>query len=196
VSPILGIWASQNYVRIPPTSYESIATQTVGSGGTSGVTFSSIPSTFKHLQIRGIGRASTSQSGTSNADITMYFNGDTSGSYARHRLIGDGSSASSAARTSSAEILWSSVVSRSTSASNIFGGFIIDILDYQNTSKNKTVRLLGGADLNGSAGAITLQSGLYTKTDVISSIYFTFETDSNPNPVAQYSQFALYGIRG
>jgi len=34
VSPILGIWASQNYSRYSlPTSFESIATVTVGSGG-------------------------------------------------------------------------------------------------------------------------------------------------------------------
>ena len=36
------------------TSYESIATTTVGSGGASSITFSSIPATYAHLQIRGI----------------------------------------------------------------------------------------------------------------------------------------------
>ncbi len=40
-----------------PTAYESIATTTVGAGGTSTITFSSIPSTYTHLQIRGIGRS-------------------------------------------------------------------------------------------------------------------------------------------
>jgi hypothetical protein len=36
--------------------YQSIETVTVGSGGQATITFASIPATFKHLQIRAIGR--------------------------------------------------------------------------------------------------------------------------------------------
>lgn len=176
-------------------SFESIATVTVGSGGTSSITLSSIPSTFKHLQIRGIGRAVTSQSGTSTADVIMTLNGDSGANYARHRMLGDGSTVSAGAVASVSQINWSSILPRSTSTANIFGGFVIDILDYQNTSKAKTMRMVGGSDLNGT-GVIAFQSALYSSTNAISSISITFETDSNPNPVAQYSQIALYGIRG
>ena len=39
-----------------PYFYDSIATVVVGSGGASSITFSSVPSTYKHLQIRFIAR--------------------------------------------------------------------------------------------------------------------------------------------
>ena len=42
------------------TSYESIATVTVGSGGAANVEFTSIPADYTHLQIRGIGRDANS----------------------------------------------------------------------------------------------------------------------------------------
>ena len=63
MAPILGIWASQNYSRYSITgSYESIATVTVGSGGSSYIEFTSIPGTYTHLQIRGILRNTGSSS--------------------------------------------------------------------------------------------------------------------------------------
>jgi len=57
-----------------PSSFESIATAT-GSGQTS-VTFSSIPSTYKHLQIRIIARDNSGNGGGSGA-LRLRFNGDT-----------------------------------------------------------------------------------------------------------------------
>jgi hypothetical protein len=51
--PILGIIASAITGNLVTTSYESIETVTVGSGGSATVlTFSSIPATYTHLQIR------------------------------------------------------------------------------------------------------------------------------------------------
>lgn len=193
--PILGIIASQQPGHLATIAYDSIATTTAPSGGSASITFSSIPSTYKHLQIRGIGRAASGQSATAAADVIMNINSDSSSNYARHRIIGDGSTASAGASTSATALNWSSVLPRTTSAANLFGSFVIDILDYQNTNKYKTTRFLGGCDLNG-AGSITFQSGLWMSTSAISSITITFETDSNPKPVAQYSQIALYGIKG
>ena len=183
---------------VPPVtnSYESIATVSVGSGGSASISFTSIPSGFKHLQVRGIGRANTGQSATSLADLLMRVNSDTGANYARHRLLGDGSTASAGATTSQTQIPWTAVFPRSTAASNLFGGFVLDILDYQNTNKYKTFRYLGGADINGTGGTIGFQSGLWMSTSAITGLTFTFETDSNPNPSAQYSQLALYGIKG
>lgn len=188
--------ASNSITTPSPLSYDSIATVTVGSGGTSVITFSSIPSTYKHLQIRGIGRASTSQSATALADIRVRFNEDGNTNYARHRLLADGGSVSVGTATDQDQIPFSSVLPRSTSAGGIFGSFVIDILDYQNTNKYKTVKFFGGGDLNGSGGIISLQSALWRSNNAISSMTFTFETDSNPNPNAQYSKIALYGIKG
>ena len=70
-------------------SYESIQTVTVGAGGSASVTFSSIPATYKHLQIRGILRSSYSPSNTS---MRLTFNSDTGNNYSSHFLMSTGSS--------------------------------------------------------------------------------------------------------
>jgi hypothetical protein len=163
-------------------SYESIATVTVGGGGSSSITFSSIPSTFKHLQIRAIARNSIS---TTEAYITL--NGATNASY-RHLLYGDGSAAAAFSATNG-YLLESTGTSQS---SNVFGVGVIDILDYANTNKNKTIRSLTGYDNNGS-GIVGLFSGLWATTSAITSITVTPYPTSN---FVQYSHFALYGIRG
>jgi hypothetical protein len=190
VSPILGIWASQNYVRVT-NSYESIATTTVGAGGTSTVTFSSIPSTYKHLQIRAIARTSATGGTTQNFNMTI--NNDTSTAYSFHQLLGDGTSASSYGenvnRSNCVQILH---IPTNSSASNIFGAGIIDILDYTNTNKNRTVKSLRGQDQNNSDGGIALHSYLYTGTTAINRLDF-FAGSGN---LVQYSQIALYGIKG
>lgn len=185
MSPILGIWASQNYVRVT-NSYESIQTVTVGFGGQATVTFSSIPNTYKHLQIRCIAKM-TSGGGPFANRIT--FNSDTGTNYSDHNLNGSGASVSAGGAASTTYIRnWDFTGSGAT---NIFGTGVIDVLDYADTNKNKTVRCLSGYDANGS-GSIFLSSGLWRSTSAISSMTFTPESGS----YAQYSQFALYGIKG
>lgn len=183
MSPILGIFASQG--RVASTSYESIATVTVGAGGSSSIDFTSIAGTYKHLQIRYITR------NASATDTTyMRLNSDTGSNYALHILRGDGSTtgAQGAGTQTRMELPFASY---SGATANAFGAGVIDILDYANTSKYKTCRTLGGADLNGS-GAINLVSGLWQSTSAITSISIFASTGS----IAQYSQFALYGIKG
>lgn len=188
MSPILGIWASQNYSRYQlPTSFESIATVTVGSGGAANFDFTSIPSTYTHLQLRGIVRCDVAGSGLSNT--TYRFNSDTGSNYAYHNLSGDGSSASAGAASTQTAITDTNTPQLSVT-SNIFGVAIIDILDYANTNKYKTVRILSGADLNGS-GRTNLTSGLWMSTSAITSI--TVNPGGN---AVQYTSFALYGIKG
>ena len=184
--PILGIIASQDYNRVP-TSYESIATTTVGGGGSATVTFSSIPATYKHLQIRSIGR--TTQSAT-DSFIEIEMNSDTGSNYSYHLLQGDGSSAVTGVLSSQTKAYARNFTAANAGASN-FGAIIIDVLDYANTNKYKTIRNLGGTDNNGS-GTINLTSGLWMSTSAITSIKFTPESGN----FAQYSQFALYGIKG
>jgi hypothetical protein len=190
MSPILGIVASQNYPR-STNSYESIATTTV-STAVSSVTFSSIPSTYTHLQIRWIAR----DSGTTNAfrAIRLQFNSDTAANYSQHILFSDGSVVqgySAVSANSAGTDGVAGVIPDSAKLASSFAAGVWDVLDYANTSKYKTVRLLVGNDLNGS-GRISLSSGLWMNTNAITSITLT---DNNDNFV-QYSQFALYGIKG
>ena len=78
-------------VAASTTSFESIATVTVGSGGSSSISFSSIPSTYKHLQVRCIARSSRTQN---SGYGVIRFNSDTGTNYSYHSLAGDGASAS------------------------------------------------------------------------------------------------------
>lgn len=177
---------------VPPAppetnSYESIATVLVGSGGQAAIDFTSIPSTYKHLQIRGIGRSLENNSGLDNP--RMRFNGDTASNYNDHGLLGSGSAASANnAATSYIRIGFFPLLN---DLANVYGTSVIDILDYTNTNKFTTTRLLSGADLNGS-GYIGFQSGLWRNTNAITSISL-YPSGGN---WAQYSQFALYGIKG
>jgi hypothetical protein len=168
--------------------YESIQTATIGAGGSSTVTFSSIPSTYSHLQIRAISR-STSTNQFDNAMLT--FNGDTSANYAQHQLYGNGTNPVVTDSTINRTNLESIFSTASTAIANNFGFGIMDILDYANTNKNKTTRTFTGFDKNGTGGFIVLRSGLWRSTAAVTSITLTNST----NNFAQYSSFALYGIK-
>lgn len=163
-------------------SYESIQTIPVTST-TSSITFSSIPSTYKHLQLRGI--VQLSQSG----EMDLQFNSDTAANYSYHRIYGSGSSVVAEAGVSTSQ----ATVGYYVSGTSIFNAFVIDILDYANTNKYKTVRSLNGNDTNGG-GLILFDSSSWRSTSAINSITF-FSKDVSRN-LNQYSSFALYGIKG
>lgn len=189
MSPILGIWASANQKQyIATTSYESIATVTVGSGGSSSITFSSIPSTYTHLQIRMIGRID--RTAEANDFFTIRYNSDTSANYSWHALEGSGA-AVYAESASSTSLPRNGDIAATTAASGIFGVGVIDILDYTNTNKYKTTRSFTGRDANGS-GWVWFGSSLWMNTAAISTINIlpTFGTGFQIN-----TQFALYGIK-
>ena len=187
MSPILGIIASQDYTRVT-TAYASIATTTLSST-TATITFSSIPATYTHLQLRVLARTNRS-AGTDL--MSMRMNSDTGNNYADHLFYGDGSSVIIDGNNTYGKINIQRVASDNLSAS-IFSGFVIDILDYANTNKYKTIRYLGGFDANGS-GRVAFGSGLWQNTAAITSI--TLEGLEFSSSYNQYSQFALYGIKG
>lgn len=182
--PILGITASS--ILKADTSFDSIATTTVGSGGSSTITFSSIPGTYKHLQIRILAR----DAGASSEDAySIRFNSDSGNNYSWHYLMGNGSSASASAGSTTSRIYVNNLPTDVQSAG--FGGAVIDILDYANTNKYKTLRSLSGYDVNGT-GTINLVSGLWQNTNAITSIEIKNDRAVN---FMQYSSFALYGIK-
>ena len=169
-------------------NYTSIATQTLGSA-TSTITFSSIPSTYTHLQLRGIWQNTAG----GNGYAAMTFNGVTTGNlYSGHVLGGNGSSAfANTADGQSANLFF---VGSSAQTSSMMTAGIIDILDYTNTNKNKTVRTFYGYDTNGGTYTqeIGLASGLFMSTNAISSLTLSLTQGTN---FAQYSSFALYGVK-
>jgi len=172
-----------------PTSYESIATVTVGSGGAASAAFTSIPGTYAHLQIRMF--VKTDRSGASQDAVKIRFNSDSGTNYTYHFIYGDGSGTASEGYTSENGGRGYRA-SGDLNATSIFGAMVTDILDYANTNKYTTIKTLGGVDLNGS-GEMWLTSSLWLNTNAITSI--TIVPATGPN-FKQYSHFALYGIKG
>jgi hypothetical protein len=168
-----------------PGDFESIATVSVTSAVPS-IEFTSIPSNFTHLQIRGIARFSGA---TASDNMRLTFNSDTSAVYANHLLLGTGSSAVSGNDVGLTYSLISTTPGASTSA-NIFDAFVLDILDYGNTNKFKTTRNLTGYDGNGS-GYAGFWSGLWRSTSAVTSVKLT----SGSGNFVQYSSLALYGVK-
>ena len=185
MSILPGIYASQITGHLSTNSYESIQTVTVGSGGQSSISFSSIPSTYKHLQLRYI---------TNNTSAAYYvllrFNSDSGTNYASHQLTGNGTTASAGGTASNTLIELPR--NSGTYSSSIMSTGVVDILDYLNTSKYKTVRSLGGYDTNGNGQAVDFNSGVWMNTGAITSITLS-AVGGNYNT---NSQFALYGIKG
>lgn len=179
--PILGIIASQISGHLTPPDTGAmfpLGMVSVGSGGAADVTFSSIPSTYTHLQIRCLVQANTS----GNSALSLNYNSDTTASnYYRHALLGDGSSAS----TQAAQQFYAGSITDNAWAVNI-----IDILDYKNTSKYKTTRVLAGRE-NNSTGAVFFTSHLWMNTNAITTI----KVSPAAANFVQYSSIALYGIK-
>jgi hypothetical protein len=187
MSPILGILASSYLAAVG--DYESIATATVGAGGSSSVSFTSIPSTYSHLQIRGIAR--NTSAGTASDYILLKINSDTGSNYAFHWLYGTGSAAGAAASINRSNLPIGTCWETSALA-NSFSTVVCDILDYKDTNKFKTTRSLGGGDTNGgSYQEVNFMSGLWRSTSAITQI----DVSSSDGNLAQYSSFALYGIK-
>jgi uncharacterized membrane protein len=187
VSPVLGIIASQNYVRIPPSSFESIATVSLTSSAAS-VDFTSIPSTYQHLQLRIF--AHTDRASDNNGYGSFRVNSDSGSNYSWHQLYGDGASVGAGGAANQTLIPLNAFGGNSNSA---FGISVIDFLDYADTNKYKTTRCLNGLDYNGG-GEINLISGNWRSTSAITSINIVRGFAVN-NWVAG-SIFALYGIKG
>lgn len=160
-----------------PSSFESIAT---ASPSNTTVTFSSIPQTYRHLQLR-----CTFTSGGNSAQLRL--NNDSSTNYSNHNLYGiSGAPASEGFINQTSALLgqWYGGFPNT----NFPGTMIVDILDYTSTNKFKTVRAIGGMDNNGdTAGWVGAGSGLWRNTSAVTTVSI---------PINVTGTFALYGIKG
>jgi len=190
--PILGVIASSFRSGAADTgAMFPLQVITVGAAGASSVTFSNIPNTYEHLQLRILSRCTRA---SASGNMMLRINSDTGSNYANHEIYGDGASATASGASSVDRIDISRSPGTSATA-NIFSGTVIDILDYANTNKYKTVRSIFGFDNNSATvtGYIGLRSGLWMNTNAITTVEFTSATSSS---FTVNSVFALYGIKG
>lgn len=198
--PILGAVASgiSGHLWSPSQDYVSISTATVTSGGTASITFSSIPSTYTHLQLRMFAQSNRT---TYNLDEYLLNMDATTVQISGTHDLRSNYSASGAANSgyvggAGSDYNLYNFGALGTSAGGHFAGAVIDILDYASTNKYKTFRSLSGVDTNGSmsgyCGFVRLASGLWRSTAAINliKIYPQYGTT-----FTQYSSFALYGVK-
>ena len=176
MTPILGILASS--MQGVAGDYQSIQTITVGAGGVSSIEFTSIPSTYKHLQVRMMFTKSA------NGYFYSYFNGDTSPSnYHSHYLEANGATVGAGANSDAA-------IGYFGSSSTVPIGCVLDVLDYANTNKYKTSKTLTG-QYKGGGASIVFSSQLWETTTAINAL----KVIPASGTIGQYSSFALYGVK-
>lgn len=177
MTPILGTIAS-SYLQIT-SSFYSIASTTIGAGGTSTITFSNIPQTYKHLQVRGFGVFSGTV-GTGQ----FRFNSSSS-TYSYHALNTDGTNKNSTANSSQSYGTWNG---NAGTVSSTPVAWVMDIPEYTNTSKNKIAITYTGFT---PAGYVELGTSVWQNTAAVTQIDFT----NSASTFAQHCVVSLYGIK-
>jgi hypothetical protein len=171
-------------------AFDLLETTTLTTSASS-VTFSGLGaySDYKHLQIRGVMRTVSSPFTES---FGMRLNSrSTSGQYS-HELSGNGSGVESLNRNENF-IKLAAYAPGGTATTGAFMPFVIDILDYSNSSKNTTIRSFSGYTESATpARSVYLTSGLYALTTAITSIQIG--AISGPF-LASGSRFSLIGIK-
>lgn len=164
------------------SDFELIERITVGSGGASTVSFSSIPGTYKNLQLR-----FSALTGT-GANVRYRLNGDSGANYDAREIVSYGNSGPN---TGSSLGDTHPVITVGQATYPAPG--IVDIIDYASTGKYKSSRILTGTDSNTTdVSRLYFKSILWKSTSAVTSVVLTSEGTT----FQQYSTFALYGIKG
>ena len=157
-------------------------------GSETSIAFTSIPSTYKHLQVRMMVRLTAA--GTTPNDFKLNMNSTTS-TYRDHHLSGNGSTVTANNDTTTYLPMYN--FPRTSMLASSFGVGIIDLHDYASTTKNKTLRMMTGYDDNtGGYGQVWLYSGLWVDTSAITNLTFAPQSGA----FASGTTFALYGMVG
>jgi len=171
------------------SSMTKISSVTVGAGGSSSVTFSSIPQTgYTDLIIKISGRTSNTASQRNATDITVQFNGDSTG-YSSKILTGNPGvdNPPISVSNSSSGIVWGAEVPNADATANFFSNSEIYIPNY--TSSNyKTTSTDSVTENNSTNSEIRFSVGLWSNTASINSITLSSGT------LIQNTTFYLYGV--
>jgi len=172
-----------------PNTFELIASSTVGSGGAASIDFSSIPSTYTDLVLKGSTRISTSN----NYDgIFIKVNNSTAFQYADRTLYGNGSSAASIFNVvgdNNAGLYWLYTNGNNSTAST-FGNFDIYVPNYAGSSQ-KSFSYDAVSENNATASWANITAGLWNQTTAINRLTLT----PNGGTFLQYSTAYLYGVK-
>lgn len=162
-----------------PSTMTLIAASTVGSGGASTITFSSIPQTYTDLVIVASGRLTSS----ANSDWILKFNGSSTG-YTQRYMIGTGSSVVSGTQTYG-QI---GIMGGTATTAGAFNTNYTYIPNYT-SSKYKTFTSDDAYETNGTAKYSSFWLNLWANTAAVTSIEL-----SSFYTIAQHTTAYLYGV--
>jgi hypothetical protein len=158
----------------------------IASAANGSANFGNIPQTYQDLYV-------VSQLRGTNANTIEYFfsslNSSGSAIYSYTSLQGDGSSASSSRTNIGNTSFYVGTGPGGNSTTSVFASFEMWILNYANTSTNKTILYRFAGDQNGS-GESRLGVGLFSSTLAINAVNVF-----GGNGTATGSTHNIYGIR-
>jgi hypothetical protein len=189
--PILGTIASQISGKLSNPAYDSIATQTA-SGSSNVISFTGIPSTYKHLELRAVAKA-TRANGSSDGFWPRFNN--TSADYYANIMFSFGANSISGYGGGPTSSSWQVGTGIATNVqANYFGFTIMRILDYtSNKWKSITLESITRTNNNTDYGEMVLGGGYWANTSALDRIDIYNEGNTN---YQVGTVFALYGIKG
>ena len=169
-------------------TYTPIQTTTLGSAQSS-VTFSSLGS-YTDLII--VCNTYTRFGSETASTMWIRFNGDTNTNYSTTVLSGNGTSASSNRVSNSNYAEVAQTMAKTGTTSTVFTPAILQIMNYGNTTTNKTVLSRSGNEdgTNNTSRRVYARVSLWRSTSAITSI--TIGTDATEYVTG--SSFTVYGI--
>lgn len=171
-------------------AYYSIATVN-GTGASSTITFSSIPTDFKHLEIRAVGKGTGAA--TDSSDVKVRFNGDaTSGNYSWKRAQAYSlNNLTENGNLSDTGMNLAIVLDGSAMSSAAHAPMYIKVHDYLNTSKRKTAFSLSMSIKNSATVYGSIAGGTWSSTAAVTSISIVNLSYN----WSSASKFELYGVK-
>lgn len=167
---------------------EAIATTYLEADAAS-VTFSSIPATYEHLQLR----MSVRTVRTSALETTgIQLNGDTTTTYSTHRMYGTTTSTTAGPETGVTRMLATGQMPTAVlpPATN-YGAGVVDILDYASAVKNTTILFFSG-ETDATYPYVTFGSGLWDAVAAVNAILL-YPANGSAG-FTRGSEFTLYGL--
>lgn len=166
---------------------------TYTTSATSSVSFTSLVSKYSSdyhsLQLRCSSRSSQSAAGST--DVHMEINSDTGANYSTHELYGFQSGVVADNIPNASAMYKVGRHPHTFAQTDVYGAYVIDLIDCFNTSKYKTVKSLQACRIDSSGEMVRLGSGNWRNTDAIDSL----ELYSSINTFRSRCRFSLYGVR-
>lgn len=176
------------------TSYDLLTSSILTSATATISIDTSAYSAYKHLQLRMTIRDTNTFAGGAFRNVGFRFNSDTGSNYTDHWIMGYTGSAvvgENGGTSSILDVKYGSL--DDTATTGVWASTVMDIVDFGNTSKNKTLIYMTGntSTATSSVPSVVLGSGLWASTAAITSIQIYAAVEHKIG-----SRFSLYGVKG